>query len=229
MPVNQPSISVNKLGEYVVSKAARQRKILHDRKYPDEEFQIGMYYREATEAISRYLASGALDQEPLETALKVLEQQTPQRVGTARRINGNIDAIERFSTMLDDVDFKGGVPELGQHAPPKLVRHGVAISVRPEIVLRATIKGREHVGAIKLHFSKTHPHSEESAGFVSAALNEFCKAHLIGATDAIVNPTFCQVIDVASGKVHQGVKSTKQRLADIDAACQNIAGLWPTI
>ena len=66
--VNKPSISVNKLGEYIISRGARQRKILHDRKYPDPDFQPGMYYREAAEAIKLYIAHGAIDPSPLDKA-----------------------------------------------------------------------------------------------------------------------------------------------------------------
>lgn len=227
--VNKPSISVNKLGEYIVSKGARQRKILHDRKYPDPDFQMGMYHREASEAVASYIAAGAIDPSPLDKVLHSLEQLTSDKVGTARRINANIDALERFGMMLDDIDLMGADPEFGAHNPAKLTFHNVEISVRPEIVLRATVKGKIYVGAIKLHFSKSHPHTEESAGFVSAAVNEYCRVHLAGYGDAIVHPAFCQVVDVASGTVFPGVKATKQRLNDISAECQNIAALWPTI
>jgi hypothetical protein len=225
---NNPSISINKLGEYIISRAARQRKILHDRKYPDPDFQMGAYHREAAEAVSQYISNGAIDTDPIDKALRLLEQQSPEKIGTARRINANIDALERFSTMLDDIDLEGGEPVLGATSAPLLTYHNVAISVRPEIILRSTKKDKKYFGAIKLHFSKSHPHNEESAGYVSAALNEFCKTHLSDG-DEIVNPHFCQVIDVASGKVFKGVKSTKQRLSDIAAECQNIAALWPTI
>ncbi len=39
----------------------------------------------------------------------------------------------------------------------------------------------------------------------------------------------CCVIDVGSKKMYPGVKSTAQRLKDIQAACQNVATLWPSI
>ncbi len=100
--LEQPRISVNKLAEYMGSKAARQRKIIHDRKYPDEDFNFGMYHREAAEAVSRYLADGAIDPAPLDAQIAALLQLTPEKVGTARRINANVDALERFSNMLDD-------------------------------------------------------------------------------------------------------------------------------
>ncbi len=54
-----PRISVNKLAEYIGSKGRRQREILRDQKFP-EDFK-GMYYREASEAVSRCLASDLED------------------------------------------------------------------------------------------------------------------------------------------------------------------------
>jgi hypothetical protein len=50
-----PRISVNKLAEFIDAKARRQRQILRDQKYPTD--YKGMYYREASEAISSYIAS----------------------------------------------------------------------------------------------------------------------------------------------------------------------------
>lgn len=227
--IKKPSISVNKMAEYIVSRAARQRQILRTRKYPDPEFTIGMYHKEASEAVALYIANGALDAAPLDKALKSLQQQAPKKIGTARRIVSNIDTLERFLGMLDDIDLKGGEPSLGSTRAPNLVYHNVAISVRPEIILRGTgPKGQACVGALKFHFSKTRPFDDEAAGYVSAMLQEHCRAHL--ATDGeFVHPGYCQVIDVASEKVYPGVKATTKRLKDIAAECQNIAGLWPTI
>jgi hypothetical protein len=227
--VNKPSISVNKLGGYIISKGARQRKILHDRKYPDPDFQMGMYHKEASDAVAAYLADGAVDPSPLDKALHSLAQMTSDKIGTERRINANIDALERFNTMLDNIDLKGAEPEFGTHKAQKLTFHNVEISVRPEIVLRATVKGKKYIGALKLHFSRSHPHNEESAGFVSAVVNEYCRLHVADYGGGIVDPSFCQVIDVASGNVFAGVKATKQRLRDIEAECQNIAGIWATL
>jgi len=217
------------MAEYIVSKGARQRKILQTRKYPDPDFSIGMYHKEASEAIAQYIAAGALDTTPMDKALKALQQASPRKIGTARRIGSNIDTLERFLGMLDDVDLKGAEPSLGSIKAPDLVYHNVAISVRPEIVLHGTgPKGKSCVGAVKFHFSKTRPFNDEAAGYVSAMLQEHCKMHLANAGE-IVHPAYCQVIDVASEKVYPGVKATAARLKDIAAECQNIAGLWPTI
>lgn len=226
--INVPSISVNKLGEYIVSKGNRQREILKDRKYPATENFKGMYHKEASDAVAQCLASGLEDLSSLARTRRVLEQKTPEKIGTQRRINSNIDALEAFDALLDTIDFFGGTPEHGAHNPPKLVRHGVHISVRPEIILRGTGKsGKKLLGAVKVHFSKTRPLNEESAGYVSAVVQEFCRDFMIDDED--VYAPYCFVIDLGSMSVYPGVKSTVQRLKDIDAECRNIPAIWNDI
>jgi hypothetical protein len=130
--VNKPRISVNKLAEFIDAKAARQRQILRDQKFPSE-FK-GMYYREAAESISVCLASNLENTSVIERTIASLEQQNPDKIGTQRRIQSNIDALETFEAMLDDIDLKGAAPSLGEHAPPKLTIQNVEISVRPNII-----------------------------------------------------------------------------------------------
>lgn len=228
MSINQPRISVNKLAEYMVSKAARQRKLLKDRKYPDPDFQMGMYHREASEAVARYLVSDQIGTDPLDNQIAIIKQQSPGAIGTQRRLNSNIEAMERFLGMLDDFDFGDAEPSHGEHAPPKLTFHGVEVSVRPEIILRGTVKGKAVVGGAKLHFTKGFEMTDETAGYVSAAVQEYCRRHL-AKDDETVNPAYCQVFDIGGGKVFPGVKSTKARLKDIEDTCQNIADIWPNL
>lgn len=229
MPLKSPELSVNKLAEYVCSRGARQRRILYERKYPDPEFSAGMFHREAAEAVTKYLADGCVDATPINTRLVSLNQLKPEKIGTARRISANIDALERFADMLDDIDLQGAETSMGGHNPPKLTFHGVKISVRPEIILRAKgPKDQDWVGAVKLHFTKTHCHDGESAGYVSAVVQEFLRCHVIQG-DEIVAPQLCPVIDIGAGTVFPGVKAITKRLRDVEAECQNIQALWPSI
>jgi hypothetical protein len=213
----------------VCSRANRQRRILYERKYPDPEFTPGMFHREAAEAVAKYLADGCVDASPITNRLAALGQLKPDKIGTARRINANIDALERFSDMLDDIDLQGAEPTYGAHNPEKLTFHGVKISIRPEIILRSDgPKGKKLVGAIKLHFTKTHCHDGESAGYVSAVVQEYLRCH-VAAAGEVVASHLCPVIDIGSGQVFPGVKAITQRLKDVEAECQNIQALWPTI
>jgi hypothetical protein len=225
MPAKEPTISVNKLAEFMTASPARQRQILKDRKYPTE-FK-GMYYRESSDSISRVLAGNLEDLMPLSNQKKILEQVETDKVGTQRRIAVNIDAIERFESMVDQITFFGAEPSLGEHAAAKLTFFGVAVSVRPELILRRDGKTGPLIGAVKLHFSRQYPFSDGDAGIVSAILQEWCKNCM--PDDGLPQGDMCAVIDVCSKKFHGGVKATAMRLQQVEAACQNIAALWPTI
>lgn len=226
--INEARISVNKLAEYMVSKAARQRRLLHDRKYPDPEFQMGMFHKEAAEAVARYLVSGGISTDPINNQIHIIKQLAPDKIGTQRRLNSNIEALERFLDMLDDLNIPDVDVQHGEHAAEKLTFHGVKISVRPEIILRGERKGKKLIGAVKLHFTKGFAMNEDSAGYVSAAVQEYCARHL-AADDEVVYADYCKVIDVGGGNVFPGVKSTKSRLKDIEDTCRNIKDIWPNI
>lgn len=225
-PANDPRISVNKLAEYMGAKAARQRQILRDQKYPTD--YKGMYYREAAEAISSCLASNGENIQVLERVVAKLEQSSPENIGTQRRIAANIDALENFQLMLDDVFPLAGEPSLASNIAPKLTYFNVDVSVRPDILLKASSKnGSPLLGAIKLHFPKTFSLDDDAAAIVSAVTQEWFKSCY--PDDGVPSGQICYVIDIGTRRVCKGAKSTVARLKDVQASCQNIVGVWPTI
>lgn len=223
---NPPRISVNKLAEFIGARPGRQRQILRDQKYPGD-FK-GMYYKEATEAVATCLGSNLENTEVLDRAIRLLEQRTSDKIGTQRRISANIDALESFKLMLDDIDFRGASPSLGPNSAPQLTIRNVIVSIRPEIMLSGKEKsGAPLVGALKLHFPTTFALEETTAGYVSALTQEWCKANR--STNGQTYGPYCPVIDVGSRRMYPGVKATARRLQEVEAACRNITDLWPGI
>ena len=215
-PANDPRISVNKLTEYMDAKAARQRQILRDQKYPTD-FK-GPYYREAAEAIASCLASNGDDVQILDRVIAKLEQLAPETIGTQRRIAANIDALENFRLMLDDVFPLVGEPTLGANSAPKLSYFNVGVSVRPDIILRAPARnGGQLLGAIKLHFPKTFNLDDEAAAVVSAVVQEWFKACY--PDDGTPSGQICYMIDVGTRRVCKGAKSTVARMREVQANC----------
>lgn len=213
----QPRISVNKLAEFITAKAPRQRQILRDQKYPQD--YKGMYYREASDAVSQCIASNLENTAVIQRTIALLEQQSPEKIGTQRRIASNVDALETFETMLDDINLLEATPNLGQHSQPRLKIHNVDVSVRPEIILTGEGKKKTPlIGALKLHFSRNFALDEDAGGFVSAILQEYSKTYLIG--NAEPYGPYCMVIDIGSKHVWPGVKSTANRMKEIAANCR---------
>lgn len=222
---DEPRISVNKMAQYVTSKAARQNQILRNAKFPPE--YITTYYREAGEAIAKFLAGDMQESSILDNAVSLLSQKVAANVYETRRIAGNIDSIETFTNLLDDIEFGGASAKLGAQSAPHLISNGVEISVRPEVTLHSKSKTTELVGGIKLHFPKTEPLDEEQASYVSAMTHSFCQNHLWKHGQPFGG--HCMVIDLASATVYPGVKSVKQRMKDVANACTQIAAMWPGI
>jgi hypothetical protein len=218
-------ISVNKLGEYITSKAARQRSILYNQKFPPD--YVTPFYDDASEAISQFIA-GAMERPAiLENRINVLSQTPVNTTWQQRRTLGNIEAIETFMSLIDDLDLSGLACRLGSHNPPRMPIRNVEVSVRPEVILSRSAKGGRKVGALKLHFPKTNPLSEEAAGYISAIAARFCDVYL--ADEGVAASQLCFVLDLASSRIYPGVKSTTLRLKDVDAACDQIFNLWDTI
>lgn len=221
-----PRLSVNKLCEYADAGPTRQRQILRDQKFPTD-FK-GMFYREAAEAIARCLASNLQDTNVLVRAVSLLEQMPAEKVGTARRINANIDAIDTFSNMLDDLSFGDATPSLAPNSAPLLQISNIQVSVRPEVLLKSPgNKAGPLLGSVKLHFPRTFSLTEKTSGYVSTLLQEWHKTHQ--PDNGMPHGPICYVVDVGAKRVWPGVKSTTARMKDISSHCQNIAALWPTI
>jgi hypothetical protein len=224
-PDNAPRISLNKLCEFMTASIPRQRRIGRDQKFPPDYQR--MYYREAQEAVASCIASDLVDTAVVERQIEILNQQAPDTVGTQRRLASNVDALEAFLEMLDDINLQGSTPERGANDAPKLQIRNVGISVRPEIVLRAESRNGPVVGAMKIHFPKTNPLNAQSAGYASAVLQEWTTTHMHD--DGTSFGPLCCVLDVGSQSFFQGVRATRQRMRDIEDACATIAALWPTI
>ena len=221
-----PRLSVNKLGEYMTAKAGRQNKILFDAKHPED--YVVAFYKEAAEAISKAIVTERDTIADLEKTITNLGARNPNTVYESRMINGNIDSIETFIDLVGEINLGGFTPKLGAHSAPPLVIHGVNISVRPEITLHGEKRnGEKMVGAIKLHFPKSFPLSDIAAEYISTCVQLYCRDHL--AELGTPSHAHCFVIDMASGKVHPGVKAIKARTRDVEDYCRQIATIWPTI
>lgn len=222
---NEPRLSVNKLAQYVTSRAARQNQILRTAKFPPD--YITAYYRDAADAIASFVGGGMADLGVLDRASNRLLQAEAGTVQQARQKSANIDAIEAFEGMLDDIDLRGATPSLGAHAAKHLPIANVAVSIRPEVVLRCSKGSTTLLGGMKLHFPRSEPLDAEQAGYVSAMLHKFAERE--ASPDETASTAHCVVVDVASRTFHPGVSSVKKRMRDIEGACGHISQLWPNI
>ncbi|MEM9456974.1 MAG: hypothetical protein AAGF11_22540 [Myxococcota bacterium] len=218
-----PRISANKLGEYLVSPPLRRRDILEQQKYP--RTFIGAYYEPARRAIVDFVV-GAIDRVQLLSRADRLVSAEHDSDWFRHRAHGCAEAIMRFLDLEPHMDMRGMTPV---HVPKHEIInvHGVDISVYPDLVLEGRdARGRPLVGAIKLHFPKSHPHTEASAQFVATLLRVYAMTAMTARGRTLFDA--CLVVDVFSGRVMTAPRGYKRRWRDISAGCEEIRNAWAT-
>ena len=76
---------------------------------------------------------------------------------------------------------------------------------------------------IKIHFAQ-EPLSDTAAKVLSQAMFEAARQAGIE-----IPPSAVEILDLAAGRVYRGARLGSRIRAQIEATCQNISALWPTI
>lgn len=219
-----PRISANKLGEYLVSPPLRRQCIIERQKYPCS--YIGAYYEPARSVIVDFI-TGVVDRAGMLQRAEQIVCGPHESTYALHKAHGCAEAILRFIDLEPRLDLRGMTPVyIERH--DKLDVEGVDVSVYPDIVLEGRDdKQRPTVGAIKLHFPKSHPHTEASAQYVATLLR--MHATLAMSERGRVNEDACIVVDVFAGRVLSAPRGYRRRWRDIGAACEEIRRAWPTV
>jgi hypothetical protein len=83
-------------------------------------------------------------------------------------------------------------------------------------------------GLLKVHFPRTFPLNEDSAGIISAILQRYRRDVLARNGEEPYAP-YCSVVDVGSQRFYEGVRATANRMREVEAECRNIAAIWESI
>lgn len=210
---------MNALAEYLTASAGRRRAIITEQRSP-KTFRVA-YYADAEDAIVGAIA-GQLSQAPLDAGrAKILVAPVSKQWDMARR-DTQLDAIEAVRTFLQSAaaDSLRDLALARRRTSPLLVG-GVAVSVRPDLLVEAT--PGEVVGAVKLFFSKTAVLNDERSRYAGAIL-QMAVESLKGAQG--VDHRRCLVLDVFAGRIHQAPRTSRRRRQDVEAACSEIETMW---
>lgn len=215
-----PKISLNKLGEYLDATPARRRQIVKEQKEPQP--YVAARYKDAREAIVEYIESGMNDEEKLLDVINKLKSDISGSEFYIQDKQASAQAIEDFLDTSEQIDIDG----LSAHAFEKkensiMLVSGVNISIRPDIILKDKKSG-EIVGAIKLHFSKTHPLTSKSREYIATAI----RVDLEKNGYKNIDHKKCYSVDTPSQSASHAPKAYKRKINDIEAACEEIAARW---
>lgn len=223
MAERTPRISINKLAEYMTASPTRQRRIVLQQKRP-ATFMLN-WYDAAQQTITRFLTADEWDEEVIVSEIDRLYALPPANDYEETRNRTNAEALESFLSAYDCLALDDVEVSAGSNDARKLEIEGVEVSVRPEFMLVGRQRGSTVHGAIKLYLNKNLALTDQTAGYIGAALHRFTER----ATEATPTRRYCQVFDVFAGEVYPAPTATKTRFRDVQAACEQIRLLWEVV
>jgi len=208
-------ITAKGLAKFMTAGESRKRSILRNFKFPDPEgYAQANYYNEARTAIDRF-ACGQLSMADLFARAEELRDGARASCGvTSARLRNNARAVSQFArnfprfacVALGDVKLSISVA-------------GVRVSSAPD--LHANVKGRESLIRFDLSGQPAHV---LVPSIVCQLMADAASVRGLG-----VDPKDCLYIEVAKGIIHRRARPRARISKDIDAACKNIAAIWPTV
>jgi hypothetical protein len=208
-------ITAKGLAKFMTAGESRKRTILRDFKHPDPEgFAQANYYHEARGAIRRYI-EGEIEHSQLLADSAALRNEARASAGpTAARLKNNARAIAQFARKFSD--FRCEV--LGK-AVLSMTHADVRVSASPDLHVR--LRGKESL--VRFEFSN-QKQADLVPKVMCQAMADACASQALE-----VAPKDCLYIDVPGGEIHRKARSHARVSADIAAACQNLAAIWPTV
>lgn len=228
-----PRISINKLMEFMTALPSRQREILDNQKNPLANKPKITWCANARRAIIEFFADGCANEsildneiERLQESIERLDEKDPKKLESkTKKFQVEIDALNSFKGLHKEIDLKGVMFSKASKKPKYLVFSGVHLSVRPEVIV--TTKAWEHIGCLKLYFTKNRRLGEDEADFLCSILNYYADTYL--SPNRSANPKACIAIDVFGRRIFTASKNAPLQTGKIRKSCQEIREMWSTI
>ncbi len=229
----EPQIGANDLALYMVSSETTKLSIIRRNKYPS--MFVMAPYQDVKRRLVAYLADISRDKSKLAAAIEHYEQITfdpsipTSKIEDARRSKAVLEAFFGASNVLDlgKTKFTEAPKGLGH-----LDISSVRVKVTLDLLTTATFKGAEHGGGAILRL--TLPEESDSAkerrdrmgAYVAALVFMQVEDKKIASLPALAK--ICLAIDIQHQKKFEA-RAGSQRIADLKAACQMIASIWPAV
>lgn len=208
-------ISLKGLAKFMTASPSRQRKVLHDYKHPKPEGEAqASYYREARRDIRRNHESNN-PEGWIETRAQALALQAQLRTGpSAARLKHNARALREYDQFWGSKRLEI-LPDISL----PLIYDDVTININPDLHVRDACIEK----IIKLEFSSDAP-DDAVVRIMSQAMFEGASLANLGLGSASI-----LLVDVPRQVGHRVARVRSRISKDIEAACQTIANIWPSI
>jgi len=209
-------ISLKGLADFMTSTAVRQRSILRQYKYPQEDEARAkiLYYRDARDRIAAFHRS--------EHPAPWLEEQASQlsslaaiSIGTTKgRLQHNARGLRAYAA-----NFSTRRLELLPDVTCFLTYGDVTVSVRPDLHVRE--RGREKL--IKLEFATEAPPPR----LLRIITQSMFEAAELSGMALPTSSILC--FDVPRGQEVRGARVGSRMRRELQAVCANISSIWDTV
>jgi len=209
------TIGVKGLAQFIVAGPARQRKVLKDYKYPSPEGQAqAKFYRDAHSAVREYHKSKRSQSWLLARAQRLDNEAVAAHGKTKMRLKSNARAIREYASAFANRTFT-----IKPRQGLELTLYGVRVVAEPTLLVRE----RNRDKLLRIEFAKNLKDTK-----LFRIMNQFAldAASAVGLT---VKSSDVECLHTPTAICHKGARRSSRLSTEIDAACQNIATLWPSI
>ncbi len=221
-----PRVSLNKLGEYLISSPSRRRTIVKQAKEPPDA--IVPRYRQAFPPIEKFFETG--NEEHIHKAIERLRLKQPK---SDWERDDNLNTALALDVFLKDASYLREEGCIITRANPqeqsKLLISGVQVSVRPDFYVRYTKRCRDFVGAIKFHWTKDDAHklTEQGGLYVCTTVHQFLETY--HSKQAKPSLDHCISVDVFRHSICTAPRASHRLKENIKAGCEEIALRWQQV
>lgn len=220
----EPYVSMNKLAEYVAARSASRRRSIIKNQIVRKPYMT-VRYTAGKRVIARFMANPSAGVPQLLTAASSLRDKAatfPEGDDRRKYAVESAQAVEAFALVAEKIRNRKLLAVVGRNGA-EMEMSGVRIGVNPDVCFLE--RGTERrIGALKLHCSKTFPLDAEGLQNAAAILY----AYLEGQGDEPVKGA-CVAVNVLTAEYEWAPRAMKNRLRNIEAACEEIAGWWPNL
>ncbi len=215
----------------MVSSTTAQIGIVRRAKHPQTPPIIR--YKDARPAIVAHLTDPTRKLNPLILAEDMFQQRVADLAESslgqddAKKSIEVLHAVQGMKNQLAPFQF---VPAPARQG--KLVLSGVEVSVYADMLVHGSAKGVDQIGAAVLRMTQddaTSPAAIEKRKQMGLYVATMVRLHVdqnIPTSRTPVNG-LCMSVDIQHGEVFVAPNSNARRIADLTAACQMVAALWP--
>ncbi|KAA0125975.1 hypothetical protein FY557_19810 [Chryseobacterium sp. SN22] len=218
------TISINQYADFIKASEAKRKRIIRDQKKPNL-FRVS-YYQLAKARIRKTLTDNGSIQH-IRDALDKLSERVPV---TKKQISDkavSIEALEKFlrmkipivlksneTTFLNVKDFKSEIDV-----------NGLSIIVAPEIIFKTVVDGKEVLGGVKLHVSKSNVFDVEQQQVIASGICKYLEFN-VAVHNQVVLPEFCISLDIFGNGFITNSNAKKNIVGRYKQECLEILKIW---